>query len=60
MMLKKIWRKLIHWIRGLKMYFDADIYRSLMKIGCHHAVEKYFGMAVVERKRKMRGGWKRK
>ena len=60
MTLKQIWKKLIQWVRGLKMYFDADFYRGLMKMSSHHAVEKYFGMAVVERKRKLRGGWKRK
>lgn len=42
------------------MYPDQDFYRGLMKISSHHAVEKYFGIAIVERKRKMRGGWKRK
>ena len=56
MTLNQIWRKLIHWIRGLKMYFDADFYRGLMKMSSHHAVEKYYGMAVVERKRRLRGG----
>lgn len=42
------------------MYFDADYYRALIKLSMHHANVKYFGIAIVESKRKLRGGWKRK
>lgn len=42
------------------MYLNSDLYRGLMKMDFYYHNVKYFGMAVVERKRKMRGGWKRK
>lgn len=42
------------------MYADISFIRKMARIGIYHANEKTFGTSVVERKRRLRGGWKRK
>lgn len=41
------------------MYLNTD-YRSLMGFGVEHANEKLFGQFINNKKKRMRGGWKRK
>lgn len=42
------------------MYADISFIKKMARMGIYHASEKTFGVAVLENKRKMRGGWKRK
>ena len=41
------------------MYPSTD-YRSLMKFSAEHANEKMFGQFINNKKKRMRGGWKRR